>query len=178
MSRIVDNLVAYKILMMLCTPFEETQAFKLGIIDDEGKTLKKFNTLKTSEERDAFTYLNRLVFNMKKIINRLPGGESRLKNIVAALFLVKEQYVSRDRTTSLMESRYKAILEQVDAGVILVEEEIQLKKFLHLYEDGVVGGAPVNNTAGAAVNDPKIEKKDIKKYQKLARRKAPLNVGT
>lgn len=177
MAQIVDNLIAYKILTMLVTPFEETPAFKLGIIDAQGKTLKKFNTLRTSEERDAFSYLDRLVFNMKKIINRLPGGESKLKNIIAALFLVKEYYVSKERTTSLMEAKFKSILEKVESGVVLAEEEIQLKKFLTLYEEGE-GGAPANNTSGAAVNEPKIEKKDVKKYQKIARRKVPVNVGT
>ena len=37
MSRIVDNLVAYRILSMLVTPFDETEAYKLGIIDAHGK---------------------------------------------------------------------------------------------------------------------------------------------
>ena len=91
MSRIVDNLVAYKILSMLVTNFEDTKAYKLNIIDKNGKNLKKASTLKTSEEKDAYTYLTRLVFNMKKIINKI-GGENKLKYLVAALWLVKEQY--------------------------------------------------------------------------------------
>ena len=85
MSRLIDNLVAYRILTMLIKPFDDTQAYKLGIIDAKGKNLRKSSTLKTSAEKDAYTYLNRLVFNMKKIINRLPGGESKLKSLVAAL---------------------------------------------------------------------------------------------
>ena len=71
MSRIVDNLIAYRVLKMLVTNFEDTEAFKLGIIDAKGKNIRKANTLSTGEERDAYTYLNRLVFNVKKIINRL-----------------------------------------------------------------------------------------------------------
>ena len=81
MSRIVDNLVAYKILSMLVTNFEDTKAYKLNIIDKDGKNLKKASTLKTSEEKDAYTYLTRLVFNMKKIINKI-GGENKLKSLV------------------------------------------------------------------------------------------------
>lgn len=165
MSRIVDNLVAYRILSMLVTPFEETSAFKLGIIDKTGKNLKKASSLKTTEEKDAYSYLHRLVFNMKKIINKLPGGESKLKSLIAALFLVKEYYESGSRTTSLMEERYVKIMEVLKNNVTLVEEEIIVKKFIN--EEGIA------NVTGAAVStdQPKIDKKNIKKYQLMARRK-------
>ena len=168
MSRIVDNLVAYRILSMLVTPFEETNAYKLGIIDKTGKNLKEASSLKTSEERDAYSYLHRLAFNMKKIINKLPGGESKLKSLVAALFLVKEYYESGSRTTSLMEERYTKIMEVLKNNVTLAEEEIIVKKFIN--EDGIA------NVTGAAVStdQPKINKKNIKQYQLMARRK-PVN---
>lgn len=167
MSRIIDNLIAYRILTMLVTNFEDTKAFKLGIIDKNGKNLKKSSTLKTSEEKDAYTYLHRLTFNVKKIVNKI-GGENKLKSLVAALWLVKEQYASGSRSTSGLEEKFDSLLEMLDNRVSLVEEEILVKKFLS--EE-----APVNSTAGAAVSEPKIQKKDIKKYQVMARRK-PVNV--
>lgn len=176
-SRLIDNLIAYRILYMLVTPFVDTKAYKLGIIDDKGKNLRKTSTLKTSEERDAYTYLNRLVFNMKKILGKLPGGDSRIKNLVAALFLVKEYYEAKDRTTSLMEDRYMRVLDKVNEGIVLVEEEIEMKQFLSKIEEEGEGGAPINNTSGASVNEPKIGKSNIKKYQKLTRRTKPLQVG-
>lgn len=169
MSRIVDNLIAYKVLSMLVTNFEDTKAFKLGIIDKDGKNLKKVSTLKTSEEKDAYSYLHRLVFNMKKIINKLPGGENKLKSLVAALFLVKEYYQSGNRSTALMEEKFDKVLKMLENRVSLVEEEIIVSKFLR--EE-----APVNSTAGASVNEPVIKKKEIKKYQVMARRK-PVNVS-
>lgn len=176
MSAFVDNLIAYRILYMLVTPFVQTNAYKLGIIDSQGKNLKKSSALKKPEEKQAYSYLHRLVFNMKKILGKLPGGDSSLKNIVAALFLVKEYNQSKDRTTSLMEQRFLKVLEKVNEGVVLVEEEIELKKFLNTIDEE--GGVPVNNTSGAAVNEPKIGKKNIKKYQFLTRRKKLVNVGT
>ena len=130
MSRIIDNIIAYRILSMLVTPFEETPAYKLGIIDKVGKNLKKASSLSTAEEKDAYSYLHRLVFNMKKIINKLPGGESKLKSLIAALFLVKEYYESGSRTTSLMEERYIKIMEVLKNNVTLVEEEIIVKRFI------------------------------------------------
>ncbi len=169
MSRIVDNLVAYKILSMLVTNFEDTKAYKLGIIDKNGKNLKKASTLKTSEEKDAYNYLHRLVFNMKKIINKI-GGENKLKSLVAALWLVKEQYESGNRSTALMEDKFDRVMKLLDNNCVLVEEEIIVKKFLD--EE-----APANATGAAVSTDePKIQKKDIKKFQVMARRK-PVNVS-
>jgi hypothetical protein len=154
---------------MMITNFEDTKAFKLGIIDKTGKNLKKTSTLKTAEEKDAYTYLTRLVFNMKKIVNKI-GGENKLKSFVAALFLVKEYYESGSRTTSLMEEKFERIMKTLDNNVTLVEEEMLVNKFFS--EDAVV------NVTGAAVStdQPKIDKKNIKKYQIMAKRK-PINVS-
>ena len=168
MSRIVDNLIAYRILTMLVTNFEDTKAYKLGIIDKSGKNLKKASTLKTTEEKDAYTYLQRLVFNMKKIINKI-GGENKLKSLVAALWLVKETYESGSRSTALMEEKFDNIMKLLDNRVSLAEEEILVKKFL-------ADEAPANVTGAAVSTDaPKIDKKNIKKFQLMAKRK-PVNV--
>lgn len=173
MGRIIDNLIAYRILYMLVKPFKETDAYKLGIIDEKGKNLRKMATLKTTEERDAYSYLHRLVFNMKKIINRLPGGESNLKSIIAALFLVREYYENKDRTTSLMEERYLSLLEKMESGVVFIEEELIVNKFItKLSEEGGIA-----NVAGAGVATDKTAPKasDVKKYKKsMFRRPKPV----
>ena len=41
MSRVVDALIAYRVLKLLVTPFKRTKAYKLGIIDEKGKVLIK-----------------------------------------------------------------------------------------------------------------------------------------
>jgi len=161
MSRFVDNVIAYRILSMLVKNFRDTQAYKLGLIDDKGKNIKK---PKTSAEKDAYTYLHKLVFNMKKIINRLPGGESKLKSVVTALFLIKEYYESGNRTTSLMEDRYKSLMEM---DISLLEEEMLVEKYMKDIEED----APTNVTGAAVSTDrPAIRKKDLKKYQLMNRR--------
>lgn len=172
MSRLIDNLLAYRILSMLVTPFTDTKAFKLGIIDAKGKNLRKSSSLKTSEEKDSYDYLHRLVFNMKKILLKLPGGDSKLKNIVAALFLVREYYESNDKSLTLMEDKYVRILDKVNGGVSLVEEEILVQQFLE--EDGLA----IANVAGAnvATDTPAPMKKDIAKYKNIAKRKPPVEV--
>lgn len=179
MGRIVDNLIAYRILSMLVTNFEDTDAFKLGIIDAKGHALKKSKDLTTEEEKDAYDYLSRLVFSLKKIINRLPGGESKLKSLIAALWLVKEHYQSGSRSTAMLEEKFASVMKLLDNRVSLVEEEILVKKFLE--EEGEGGGAPaggVANVTGAAVstNEPVVKKKDIKKYQGTVSRRSQIAI--
>lgn len=88
---VVDTLVLYSFLKKLTTPFEQWDAYKLGIIDDSGKVLRKRNTLTKPEERRAFNLFDVLVLNIKKMIEKLPGGKSRLATFIAGLFLIREQ---------------------------------------------------------------------------------------
>ena len=151
MSQIVDNLIAYRVLTMLVKPFSETDAYRLGIIDNKGKNLIKPSSLSTTEEKSAYTFLHRLVFNMKKIINKLPGGESKLKSVISAYFLIREYYEKNDRSTSMMEQRFHKLME---TDAILAEESILIEKFpkkkdLDKYkqtnQSGVVSMARRNN---------------------------------
>ena len=71
MGKFVDSVIAYRILKLLVTPFDKTDAFKLGIIDDKGNELMKMRDLNTVQERDAYTLLHRLVFRLKKIIEKI-----------------------------------------------------------------------------------------------------------
>lgn len=170
MSRIIDNVVAYKVLRMLVTNFTDTEAFKLGIIDAHGNTLRKSNQFSTESERNAFTYLTRLVFNMKKLINKI-GGENHLKSMAAAIWLIRENYQSGSRTVSGLEARYKKLME---TNVHLVEEEILVGRFLK--EEGE-GGSPTNNTSGqVATQEPKIYTNSKKKPIMGTARRKPLAV--
>ena len=159
----MDNIIAAKLLYMLVTPFDKTDAYRLGIVDAKGKLLKHAKDLKTQAEKDAFNYLTRLIFNLKRLINKLPGGESNLKNLVAAYYFVKEKVETK--TAFVSEQQFKNLVQRLDK-VTLVEEEILIEKVLkQIAEDGEGG---VANVTGAAVStdQPKIGKKDIKKYQK------------
>ena len=148
---------------MLIKNFEDTQAYKLGIIDKSGKLVKKPTT---PNEKDAYTYLHKLVFNMKKIINRLPGGESKLKSMVTALFLIKEYYESNTRTTSLMEDRYKSLMGM---DLHLMEEELIVEKYIKDMEED----APANATGvGISTDRPALRRKDVEKYQSLNKKMA------
>jgi hypothetical protein len=144
-SRIADNIIAYKILTMLVTPFEETSAFKLGIIDKKGNKIKDVNS---DAEKDSYDYLDKLVFNMKKIINKLPGGDAKLKNIIAALYLLKEHNKYHDEIIN-----EKLLLKIINNNIVLAEETIFVNSLL---EDGVIGTAPTNVSMPADGSPSKV----------------------
>lgn len=90
-TQAADTYYAYRFVKILSTPWEEMDAYEYGIIDDNGKVLRKARTLRTSEEKDAYTIFHRLVFGIKRILQKLPGGRSVAASYAAALFLIKEE---------------------------------------------------------------------------------------
>ena len=104
-SRTGDLFYAFRFLKLLVTPFEKTKAFELGIIDQEGKTLKKSVDRTTPDEKSAYTVFHRLVFNLKRIMAKAPGGKSVIARYGAALFLIKEH-------TGMSEARLLKTLEK------------------------------------------------------------------
>ena len=90
MGKFVDSVIAYRVLKLLVTPFDKTDAFKLGIIDDKGNEIMKMRDLNTVQERDAYTLLHRLVYRLKRIIEKVPIANKQLVSLAAAYSLIKE----------------------------------------------------------------------------------------
>jgi len=88
LSRAADNIYAFRFVRLLVQKWEKTDAFKLGLIDKYGKKLQKPSN---PEEKSAYTYFHRLVFNIKRLIGKIPFGKSALASWATALFLLKEQ---------------------------------------------------------------------------------------
>lgn len=86
-SRAADIYYTYRFIKTLTTDWVDTDAYKLGLIDADGKSIKK---PVTQDEKDAYTVFYRLAFNIKRILEKLPFGKSRLVSYAAALFLLKE----------------------------------------------------------------------------------------
>jgi hypothetical protein len=102
MGRAIDLFVTYRFIKLLVTPFEKTDAYKLGIIDENGNRIMpppkggvrqtKPASLGTTEEKNAYTILHKLVFNIKKIFAKVPGLRTKLGTYAAALFLLKDTF--------------------------------------------------------------------------------------
>ena len=187
MSQLLDRQYALKILKMLATDFKDMDAYKKGIIDKDGNVLKKSYQLKTQDEKKAYTYLDRLVVILKKQMkqNEKRGDYNLTKALSPALWLVREQLQSGSRATMNIEGKYQSLY---NLNITLAEEEILVNKFIAEEIGAAVGGvsgsmpvggggAPTNNTGGpVSVNEPKIGKKDIKKYKGTVVRRPQLNI--
>lgn len=80
----------YKFLRTLTRSWKDMPAYELGIIDENGKVIKKGSQLKTQAEKEAYSIFDRLAFNIKRILEKLPFGKSKLASYAAALFLIRE----------------------------------------------------------------------------------------
>ena len=109
-SRAFDTFITYKIISALVTDWEDMPAFEQGIIDEKGKLLKKTSQLKTTDEKEAYTLFHRLIFNLKRLIQRLPGGSSKLASYAAGLFLIKEE-IDTERLLNEGESYVEELLQ-------------------------------------------------------------------
>ena len=113
-NRPVDLLIAYRVIKMLVTPFDKQPAFKYGIIDKNGKVLKKFNTIKGTLEKRSYTVLHRFVFNLKRLLAKA-GIKGKLGSFaVAAALLLKEN------------KRYLQHKEVIESAVITYLKENNL----------------------------------------------------
>jgi len=146
MTRFVDSIIAYRILRMLTTPFEDTDAYRLGIIDKKGKELKRMSQLNSADEKDAYSILHRMIFRIKRIIEKVPLENKKLLSFTAALALIKENYYNNIEPLDL-ELQYLQKLDQQ-----LTEEDISIaSKFFNenytLTFKQFCEEAPANNAA-------------------------------
>jgi hypothetical protein len=150
MSRFIDTVVAYRILRMLATPIERSDAFKLGIIDRDGEKIKD---PVSQQELNAYSLLQRFVLKVQRALSRSPDRNSkRLLTFAAAMAILKE-YTEDD------EDNVEALLEvfMQDEDVIRQAELLEnsnllsFKNFMH--EEAPANAAGGGNIAGIGVGD-------------------------
>ena len=118
MGRAIDLFVTYRFLRLLTTPFEDSDAFKLGIIDEKGnriklpKSTKPAVELSTSELKNSYTILHKLVFNIKKIFSKVPGLRTKLGTYAAALFLLKDTFKESVDDPDMFEKEFVKYLKE------------------------------------------------------------------
>lgn len=89
LKRIADSIYTLRFINLLNLPWDKTEAYEKGIIDENGKFLKK---PKTSDEKDAYSMFHRLVFNIKRIISTNSRSSNRFSSLASSLYLLKENY--------------------------------------------------------------------------------------
>jgi hypothetical protein len=126
MSRLVDNLITLRVLRLFTMRYEDTQAYKLGIINDKGEQLIKMSHFTTGSQSDAYTILHRLVFRLRGLLEKVPFVKNRLANYAAALLLIKEKIVKEEEFFETDD----VLLEKLDAmmhrpGFYLAEQAVR-----------------------------------------------------
>jgi hypothetical protein len=163
---IVDLFLVFQFIKRLGTPFNEWPAFKLGIIDEKGNQLIKRADFTKRDQKDAFGIFDIMIMKLKRLLEKVPGGSTRIGSYAAALYLIKE---------------YDEIQAQ---GEILTEEHLE-ERLMHyinyankadidsLFESTFGEDAPANsagsgNVAGIGVGpqgEPGLTPKAMSKYK-------------
>jgi len=166
MGQAVDLFLVYQFVKRLSTPFEETKAYDLGLIDEKGKRLKKAST---REEKDAMTYYDRLIFNLKRLIAKA-GIQSRFVTFAAALFLLKEEQGGIKRSEEVSEKELMLFKEQNMSTI---------RDLVELTEEAPANAVGGGNIAGAGPGeDPPISKKVLKRHrEKVSKMAAQSNTA-
>jgi hypothetical protein len=149
MGRLVDSVIAYRILRMLTTPFEETDAYKLGIIDNKGRELKRMSQLHTGDERNAYSILHRMVYRIKRIIEKVPVDNKKLVTFAAALSLVKENYNNNIEPIDLELQYLNKLNTDLTEEIKYVRENLDTKKIYTFKQYSEDAAAPIANNAGS-----------------------------
>jgi len=120
MGRAIDLFVTYRFLRLLTTPFEKTDAYKLGIIDKKGNRIRKPKStqpaveLNTTEQQNSYTILHKLVFNIKKLFSKVPGLRTKVGTYAAALFLLKDTFKEHVDDPDMFEKEFVKYLKEND----------------------------------------------------------------
>ena len=171
MGKFVDSVIAFRILHMLVQNFEDTPAFRLGIIDKNGKELKRMKDLNTVQLRDAYTLLHRLVFRLKRIINKVPIENKKLVSLAAAYALIREDLANGKESINLEDKFLRKLDEDLTIEIQELTEAMDKNKILSFrqFREDVGAVAPANNAAatpGVAGldKDVPVSKKAQKKW--------------
>ena len=125
--KVVDLASIMRIITLITIPFKHWTAFKTGVIDKDGKTLKKRRDRKTREEKDSFTMFHRFVRNIKRIIGFIPFGKTIIGSLAASLFLLREyQEYPFDNNQRALVERFNKFWE---------ENEEFITELYEVYED-------------------------------------------
>ncbi len=160
MGQAVDLFLVYQFIKRLSTPFEDTKAFELGLVDEKGKRLKKAST---REEKDAMTYYDRLIFNLKRLIAKA-GIQSKFVTFAAALFLLKEEQGGVKRSEEVSEKELMLFKEQNMSTI---------RDLVELTEEAPANAVGGGNIAGAGPGeDPPISMRVLRKHRNKNKQQA------
>jgi hypothetical protein len=142
--------ILWKFLRLISLPFEKWDAYANGVIDKNGDVIVDKNN-RTAKQNESFTKLEVLVRNIKRIIEKIPGGKSMIGRYAAALYLLKETTVFEDDNL---------LTESVE---ILEFDEGEMKA----YVEDIITTAGIAGLDGSVVPE-KARKKYLKRNKEIS----------
>ena len=95
LKRGADMVYTFRFIRMLVMSWTSWDAYKQGLIDQNGKRLKDVK-METDAQKASYTPFIRLAANVKRLLGKVPGLGSSLGSFAAGLFLIKEKYGLND----------------------------------------------------------------------------------
>ena len=115
-TRAADMVYVVRFVKLLLLPWDQWDAYDLGLIDKNGRRIKK-NKMDSMEKKSAYTPFIRLVANIKRLI-----GRSKLLNIAGIAWLLKEDKDDNATLEQFLEA-FEDALDKTEP-----EKEIQPEK--------------------------------------------------
>ena len=168
---IVDLFLVFNFIKRLVTPFEKWEAYKEGIIDEKGDILIKRKDFVKNSQKSAFGIFDQMILNMKKLLGKLPGGQTKLASYASALWLIREQQ-RIEATNYLTEESVEEDLE-IALERFLSENETLIaeaaKREIDEEPANAVGGGNIAGLGIGPDGEPGVSKKYQKKHKKRIR---------
>lgn len=186
----IDLFLVYSFIRRLVTPFTEWEAYKLGIIDERGNVLKKRKNLRRQEEIRAFKVFDVMILNLKKLLEKLPAGQTRLASYAAALWLIREHKAFTSDSLLTEDLSDQQLLESAEAffnsytDYTTLSESVKQKMSIdELFEARfLTDEAPTNNVGSGAIagmgvgpdGEPGVTRDQQKRHRKRTKRSKKL----
>lgn len=161
---VVDIFLVYQFIKRLVTPFKDWKAFKMGIIDEQGNILRKRKTLGKIAEREAFGVFDVMILKLKRLLEKLPGGQARIKSYAAALWLIKEGK-NYDEDTP-MEVIEESFMKEYNNLVLNEDVNVRFEEVINTAGGGNIAGLPPDEPPGTVRYRKFVKRKMLRRKKK------------
>lgn len=174
-SRLVDGVIVLRLLKLLTTPIEESDAFKMGIINLDGKKIKEPSG---AREMAAYTILNRFIFKIQYALMKSPDrAAKRLLTLTAAIAILREH--TSTELDLYTDSDIESLLDMYETDGTVIQESALLEHNTVSYktfrEEVVANSVGSGAVQGIGVG-PKGEPGRDPVMQPMIRRKRKKNI--
>jgi len=85
---LLNKYITFKIIKMLLTKWENWEAYKLGLIDDNGVRIKE-KKLESKDEKNSWDFFTRFVARVKRLFEKFIG-KNKLSALLSMAVIFKE----------------------------------------------------------------------------------------